>query len=85
MRLIQVSVVLFVILLFADNYDAKTSESEREPQVISSSHKKNRPASKSGLKDKYQPTWESLDARPLPQWYDDAKVGENSSNNFELI
>lgn len=24
---------------------------------------------------KYKPTWESLDARPLPAWYDDAKFG----------
>mmetsp|Transcript_20107 Transcript_20107/g.43757 ORF Transcript_20107/g.43757 Transcript_20107/m.43757 type:complete len:488 (-) Transcript_20107:1101-2564(-) len=23
----------------------------------------------------YEPTWESLDSRPLPQWYNDAKVG----------
>ena len=23
----------------------------------------------------YEPTWESLDSRPLPQWYADAKVG----------
>ena len=23
----------------------------------------------------YDPTWESLDTRPLPQWYDDAKFG----------
>lgn len=23
----------------------------------------------------YQPTWESLDTRPLPKWYDDVKVG----------
>lgn len=23
----------------------------------------------------YSPTWESLDSRPLPQWYDRAKVG----------
>jgi alpha-L-fucosidase len=23
----------------------------------------------------YEPTWESLDTRPLPQWYADAKVG----------
>ncbi|MBP6965028.1 MAG: alpha-L-fucosidase [Armatimonadetes bacterium] len=23
----------------------------------------------------YQPTWESLDARPIPGWYDDAKFG----------
>ncbi|XP_059614349.1 putative alpha-L-fucosidase [Phlebotomus argentipes] len=25
--------------------------------------------------EKYQPTWESLDSRPLPSWYDEAKVG----------
>ena len=24
---------------------------------------------------KYTPDWDSLDARPLPAWYDDAKVG----------
>ncbi len=24
---------------------------------------------------KYQPNWESLDARPLPSWYDEAKFG----------
>ncbi|KAK6627372.1 hypothetical protein RUM44_009849 [Polyplax serrata] len=24
---------------------------------------------------KYTPTWESLDSRPLPHWYDEAKVG----------
>ena len=24
---------------------------------------------------KYQPNWDSLDKRPLPQWYDDAKFG----------
>lgn len=23
----------------------------------------------------YKPTWESLDTRPLPQWFDDAKFG----------
>ena len=24
---------------------------------------------------KYTPDWDSLDKRPLPQWYDDAKIG----------
>ncbi|XP_055529506.1 putative alpha-L-fucosidase isoform X2 [Wyeomyia smithii] len=24
---------------------------------------------------KYEPTWSSLDSRPLPKWYDDAKIG----------
>lgn len=23
----------------------------------------------------YEPNWDSLDARPLPQWFDEAKVG----------
>lgn len=23
----------------------------------------------------YEPTWESLDSRPLPSWYDEAKLG----------
>lgn len=23
----------------------------------------------------YEPNWKSLDSRPLPQWYDDAKIG----------
>lgn len=25
--------------------------------------------------DKYQATWDSLDSRTLPSWYDDAKIG----------
>lgn len=24
---------------------------------------------------KYKPTWESIDSRPIPDWYDDAKIG----------
>ena len=24
---------------------------------------------------KYQPTWESIDSRPLPSWYDESKLG----------
>lgn len=27
------------------------------------------------LGHKYTPDWESLDSRPLPDWYDEAKVG----------
>jgi alpha-L-fucosidase len=29
----------------------------------------------SSLAAKYDPTWSSLDTRPLPQWYDEAKIG----------
>lgn len=25
--------------------------------------------------EQYEPNWESLDSRPLPKWYDEAKVG----------
>lgn len=28
-----------------------------------------------GFGQKYKPTWDSLDSRPLPDWYDKAKVG----------
>ncbi|CAG5131393.1 unnamed protein product [Candidula unifasciata] len=24
---------------------------------------------------RYEPTWESIDSRPIPQWYDEAKIG----------
>ena len=27
------------------------------------------------VSSRYDPTWESLDARPLPSWYDEAKFG----------
>lgn len=27
------------------------------------------------LATKYEPDWSSLDKRPLPRWYDEAKVG----------
>lgn len=27
------------------------------------------------LAEKYKPIWESLDTRPLPDWYDKAKFG----------
>ena len=30
---------------------------------------------KSELVHTYQPTWDSLDSRPLPAWYDEAKFG----------
>ena len=23
----------------------------------------------------YQPTWDSLDSRPIPSWFDDSKIG----------
>lgn len=26
-------------------------------------------------RQRYEPNWDSLDKRPLPQWYDDVKIG----------
>ncbi|RXG56743.1 hypothetical protein Avbf_08768, partial [Armadillidium vulgare] len=28
-----------------------------------------------GVFGQYTPDWESLDSRPLPEWYDQAKIG----------
>lgn len=61
--------------MLGDVCDAEISASEREPQIVSSSNF-TRPNVRLRIRDKYQPTWESLDNRPLPKWYDDAKVGE---------
>ena len=33
------------------------------------------PAVSGAARKRYDPTWESLDTRPLPEWYDDAKFG----------
>lgn len=30
---------------------------------------------KTGQSQKYTPDWESIDSRPLPSWYDEAKIG----------
>ena len=32
-------------------------------------------SSMSSSNSKYTPDWESLDSRPLPEWYDKAKIG----------
>ncbi|XP_046582111.1 alpha-L-fucosidase-like [Haliotis rubra] len=34
-----------------------------------------RSANKKQTEIRYDPTWESLDSRPLPTWYDEAKIG----------
>lgn len=71
------SLLLFscAVLLLADNLEAKLTKRERKPQIVSAS--KLQQSKKFDISDKYQPNWESLDARPLPKWYDDAKVGES--------
>lgn len=64
-----------LFFMLSDVSSAEASISEREPQVVSSSNF-TRPQARLRLRNKYEPTWESLDARPLPKWYDEAKVGE---------
>lgn len=57
------------------------STTEQQPRVISAENsqqtreQRKKVSHRDEPKLKYQPTWESLDTRPLPQWYDDAKVG----------
>lgn len=65
-----------VFVIFVDKFDAKLIKIERQPQVVSASNVTGQKY-RSKEPDKYKPTWESLDSRPLPQWYDDAKVGES--------
>lgn len=71
---------LIVCLVLINHSFASTTE--RQPRVISAQNaQKNRireqiTPERAEPEVKYQPTWESLDSRPLPQWYDDAKVGK---------
>lgn len=68
-----------VILIFVDYCDAEALKSDRQPQIVSAQNftrSSTRSSTKARIINTYEPTWESLDTRPLPQWYDDAKVGE---------
>jgi hypothetical protein len=67
-------------LLIIQSCEVFATTTERQPHLISAdnqkqSRKKYVPRQK--IETKYEPTWESLDSRPLPQWYDDAKIGES--------
>lgn len=55
---------------------AKLTTSEPEPQVVTAYIPGSQAIPECVDSKQYQPTWESLDSRPLPQWYDDAKVGQ---------
>ena len=66
-----------VLLLTADKLDAKLVNRQRDPQIVSTSNfTRLKPQSQFEVSDKYKPNWESLDSRPLPKWYDEAKVGK---------
>lgn len=46
------------------------------PQIITSIDNDNQNVSELKNIKKYKPDWDDLDSRILPQWYDDAKIGE---------
>lgn len=66
---------LYITLLW--NILVQCGSSEKNYFVIEANDKKERDLlPKRNLNQlKYNPTWDSLDARPLPGWYDDAKFG----------
>lgn len=85
MKTFNIKIILLVFLY--QNVDSKISH--RSPQLVTIDNyndynqnivdndqdvKHEKPANKNE-NEKYKPTWDSLDSRPLPQWYDDAKIG----------
>ena len=58
------SVTLSLLVLFALVVDGGLCQNQGTKPVVV-----NR------IEQTYEPTWESLDTRPLPEWYDKAKVG----------
>lgn len=51
-----------------NNYVDQSHNHKSDAQVIDQS-------TKQAPKQRYEPNWASLDTRPLPEWYDDAKFG----------
>ena len=56
--------------------DEDNANAKARPDPLASSHlKKPKLNGKERVRQRYEPTWDSLDKRPLPQWYDRAKFG----------
>ena len=57
----------------ADEFDSSSYSDDKvvmkKKTVIQQRNKNN------NLNERYTPDWNSLDSRPLPEWYDDAKFG----------
>jgi hypothetical protein len=51
-------------LLFIVSINIKTILTNRQPSTITVPSE-----------TKYEPTWESLDTRPIPSWFDEVKIG----------
>ena len=62
---------IFVLLLFAAGAEQSSVKqfTKLPPSPAATSNKLDNNESK------YLPTWKSLDTRPLPKWYDEAKFG----------
>ena len=66
----KILIEIIFLVLFYRNVESTSSSSNHGPQLITS------PDEKLKAPKRYKPTWESLDSRPLPEWYDEAKIGE---------
>jgi len=59
--------ILFILLILDGTDGSLTQQSNRKNKVG--------PIEVKRRAYDYEPTWESLDSRPLPAWYDQTKVG----------
>jgi len=78
MRPISAVALLFLVTTFVSNVQGTLSVNPKHVaaeriQVFSENDVLNVEVKDAPIE--YLPTWESLDTRPLPDWYDQAKVG----------
>lgn len=69
--------LIFLNVISLCNIFVQCASSQDQYFVISANNREQRqvfPSNKAN-QFRYEPTWNSLDARPLPSWYDDAKFG----------
>lgn len=70
--------IFVIILIFYFNFnESEASFSlKNSPLLVTIEEEHDRLHQHEKFTKRYQPNWESLDSRPLPQWYDDAKIGK---------
>jgi len=65
-------IIISVFICFGEVFSVSVNTNTKETKV------KEERVSLENQKDaeiRYDPTWESLDSRPLPSWYDESKIG----------
>lgn len=69
--------LIFLNVISLCNIFVQCASSKDQYFVISANNREQRQVFPSNKVNqfRYEPTWNSLDARPLPSWYDDAKFG----------